>query len=130
MVQGGRRAAGPAAEPPRRAKPACFGEAETACGRRPQLPESRRGGTAPAGRGGGGDGRGLLRDGAGGKAGRRPGGGAAEAGEARLFRRSRNGLRPASPRQAGRRENRAEKRLTAGKYREPFELVRGVIRPA
>ena len=72
----------------------------------------------------------LLRVGAGGRAGRRPGGGAAEAGEAPLFRRRRNGLRPASPRQTGRREDRAEKRLTAGKYREPFELVRGIIRPA
>ena len=72
----------------------------------------------------------LLRDGAGGKAGRWPGGGAAVAGEARLFRRSRNGLRPASPGKPAARENRAEKRLTAGKYREPFELVRGVIRPA
>ena len=64
MVQGVGRAAGPAAEPPRRAKPACFGVAETAFGPRP------------------------------------PG-------------------KPAV------RANRAEKRLTAGKYREPFELVWG-----
>ena len=67
----------------------------------------------------------LLRVGAGGRAGRRPGGGAAEAGEARLFRHSRNGLRPASPGKPAVRENRAEKELTAGKYREPFELVGG-----
>ena len=33
-VQGWQRAAGPAAEPPTRAEPAGFGEAETACGRR------------------------------------------------------------------------------------------------
>ena len=64
------RAAGPAAEPPTRAKPAGFGEAETACGR----------------------GRGLIFRGVG--EGRRPGGGAADAGGARGFRRSRNGLRP------------------------------------
>ena len=31
-AKGAGRAAGPAAEPPRRAEPACFGEAETACG--------------------------------------------------------------------------------------------------
>ena len=46
-VQGGRvcggRAAGPAAEPPTRAEPAGFGGAETACGRRVRLEESRVG---------------------------------------------------------------------------------------
>ncbi len=46
-VQGGRvaggRAAGPAAEPPTRAEPAGFGGAETACGRRVRLEESRIG---------------------------------------------------------------------------------------
>ena len=69
------RAAGPAAEPPMRAKPAGFGEAETACGR-----------------GRGVDFLGALGGGFG--EGRRPGGGAADAGGARGFRRSRNGLRP------------------------------------
>ena len=69
------RAAGPAAEPPTRAKPAGFGEAETACGR--GLGFDFLGGFFL----GGGEGR-------------RPGGGAADAGEARGFRRSRNGLRP------------------------------------
>ena len=39
----GGRAAGPAAEPPPRAEPAGFGGAETACGRRVRLEESRVG---------------------------------------------------------------------------------------
>ena len=71
------QAAGPAAKPPTRAKPAGFGEAETACGR-----------------GRGVDFLGALGGGGGFGEGRRPGGGAADAGEARGFRRSRNGLRP------------------------------------
>ena len=86
-------------------------------GGRPQARRrSRRHGRSPcvstqskrpaAGGGGGfwllgkGQRRGRAREGAGagagakGRAGRRPGGGAADAGEARVFRRSRNGLRP------------------------------------
>ena len=43
------RAAGPAAEPPRRAKPACFGAAETACGRSLRLAANlRRGSKNPS----------------------------------------------------------------------------------
>lgn len=42
------RAAGPAAEPPTRAEPVCFGEAETACGPDPYLAEDGRGGPGKA----------------------------------------------------------------------------------
>ena len=85
------RAAGPAAQPPRRAEPACFGAAETACGRSVRLATSPcrgRKGFCRRGVGPGSSGRPVQ------GAGRRPGGAAAEAGFARLFRRSRNGLRP------------------------------------
>ena len=82
-VQGG-RAAGPAAQPPRRASPACFGVAETACGRSVRLAANpcrgregfcRRGvGAGPGSSGGPVQG-----------AGRRPGGAAAEAGSPACF---------------------------------------------
>ena len=42
------RGAGPAAEPPTRAEPVCFGEAETACGPDPYLAEDGRGGPGKA----------------------------------------------------------------------------------
>ncbi len=87
------RAAGPAAQPPRRAPPACFGAAETACGRSLRFAANLRRGREGFCRRGVGAGPGSSGGPVQG-AGRRPGGAAAEAGFARLFRRSRNGLRP------------------------------------
>ena len=79
-------------------------------GRRPEAAETVRRTVCPAGAGpvGAGGGRGE-------RAGRRPGGAAADTGGARVFRRSRNGLRPP----AGPLHKKAAHRLPLSRARAP-----------